>query len=87
MHLRILPLLCVLGLPALAQNKPTDKSATAGPQQQNAVPKGRPQPMEHHSRSTWHYHSGPKRNTLPGGDSSSAKPASSQDQNGDNGGR
>jgi hypothetical protein len=77
MHFRFLFGLCVLSVAAFAQNKPTDKSLIAEPQR--TAPKGKPQPMEHHSTSSWHYHKGPKRNAIPG--DSTGKPAPSQQPN------
>lgn len=75
MQTRFLPLLCLLGVPAIAQNSTVAKPAADAPQ--TTVPKGRQQPVERHTRTTWHYHSGPKRNAIPG-DSSAMKPAATQ---------
>lgn len=76
MPLRFLIPLCLLGLPALAQQQSSDKPAAP---QQTAVPKGRPQPIERHTRTTWHYHSGPKRAAQPAGnDSTRTAPGKNQ---------
>jgi hypothetical protein len=82
---RVLLALCLLGFPALAQNKPTDKTLLAEPQQ-SSVPKGRLQPMEHHSRTQWRYHSGPKRST-PAGDSSAMQQSPTRNTNGTDAGK
>ncbi len=83
MQTRFLPLLCLpiaigLSLPALAQHNSTSRPASTGTQE-GTVPKGRQQPMERHTRTTWHYHSGPKRNAVPG-DSTATKPAATPNQ-------